>query len=99
MGSIKDMGNFWITKKSQGYFWVMYFLSAQINNNEILLVWDFLGYAKNVGNFLGRQILKLGFFWVQNMNLCQTPVIKISEWGLQGHSQDFPLGGGQTDIF
>ena len=32
-----------------GIFWVLCFSSAQINN--VLLVWDFLGYAKNVGIF------------------------------------------------
>ena len=33
----------------------------------------FLGMLKKVGIFWGRQILKLGFFWVLNMNLCRTP--------------------------
>ena len=30
----------------------------------ILLLCDFLGYAKQAGIFLGRQILNLGFFGV-----------------------------------
>ena len=57
-----------MTKKNRDFFWVLQFSSAQINNNIIAiyckLVWDFFGYAKNVGIFLGIQILKLGFFWV-----------------------------------
>ena len=34
---------------------------------------DFFAYSKTDVIFLGRQILKLGFFLVQNMNLCRTP--------------------------
>ena len=31
---------------------------------NLLLMWDFWGYAKNVGIFWGRKILKLGVFGV-----------------------------------
>ena len=34
---------------------------------------DFFAYSKIDVIFLGRQILKLGFFLVQNMSLCRTP--------------------------
>ena len=37
-----------------------------------MVVWNNLGYAKKVVTFLGRQILKLGFFWVLSMNLRRT---------------------------
>ena len=32
-GSMKDMGIFWVAKKTQVFFRVLYFSSAQINNN------------------------------------------------------------------
>ena len=32
-GSMKDAGIFWVAKITQGFFWVLYFSSAQINNN------------------------------------------------------------------
>ena len=32
-GSMKDTGIFLGRKKTQGFFWVLYFSSAQINNN------------------------------------------------------------------
>ena len=55
---MEDVGIFLGCKKTQGCFGVLYFSSAQINNNiylkySLLLVWDFLGYAKNVGIFWG----------------------------------------------
>ena len=40
---------------------------------------------KKVGIFLGRQILKVGFFWgIKNEPLSDPPVIKICEWGPWG---------------
>ena len=64
---------------------------------------------KKVKIFLGRQILKLGFFWVLNMNLCRTPpVIKICEWGpwvpRSSNSQPcilahYPVGNLFGDVF
>ena len=53
--SMIDAEFFGVAKKTQGFFWVLYFSSAQINNNKhnLLLVWDFFGYANNVGIFLG----------------------------------------------
>ena len=65
-GVVNDAGNFWFTKKTQGpFFGLLYFLSAQINNNKrnLLLVWDFLGMIK-CRHFWGIRILKLEFFWV-----------------------------------
>ena len=46
--SMEDVGIFLGCKKTQGCFGVLYFSSAQINNNiylkySLLLVWDFLG--------------------------------------------------------
>ena len=66
-------GIFWVYERRRDFFGSrkkhrdflgLYFSSAQINNCNFLLVWDFFGYAKKVGAFLGRQILKLGLFWV-----------------------------------
>ena len=39
---------------SQGFFWALYLSSAQINNImcNLLHIWDFFEYAKNVGNIL-----------------------------------------------
>ena len=77
LGSRKDAGIFLGSqKKPWGLFAVLYFSSAQINNNVkaiYMSMWDFFGYAKNIVIFLIRQILKLGFFGVENMNPCQTP--------------------------
>ena len=40
---------------------------------------------KKVGIFLGRQILKVGFFWgIKYEPLSDPPVIKICEWGPWG---------------
>ena len=36
-GSMKDAGIFLGHKKTQGFFWVLYFSSVQINNNICLL--------------------------------------------------------------
>ena len=47
-------------------------------------MWDFFGYAKNKGIFLGRQILKLGFFGYNKKTyepLMSPPSINISKWG------------------
>ena len=53
-GSMKEAGIFWgREKKTEGFFWVV---------KKVLR--DFCGYAKKVVIFLGRQILKLGFFGV-----------------------------------
>ena len=53
----------------------------------------FLGMLKKVGIFLGKQILKLGFLGVKNMNLCRTPpVIKLCEWGPWGHASSMCRG-------
>ena len=43
---------------------IVLFISSnqQYHKCNLLLVWDFFGYAKNVGFFLDRHILKLGFF-------------------------------------
>ena len=62
--SMKDTGIFWVVKKTQGFFGYCTFHQLKSRKCNLLLVWDFLGYAKNVGIFLGRQILKLGFFGV-----------------------------------
>ena len=32
-GSMKDAGIFWVAKTTEGFFWVLYFSSAQIKNN------------------------------------------------------------------
>ena len=48
-GSMKDAGTFGGHEKKQGYFWVLYFLSAQTNINiNAIYCWCgiFLGYAK-----------------------------------------------------
>ena len=48
---------------------------------------DFFGYANKSRDFLGRQVLKLGFFWLQNINLCWAPIVEIHVcgWGTWGH--------------
>ena len=53
-------------KKHRTFLGIVLFIKLKsIKTNAIkLLMWDILGYAKNVGIFLGRKILKLGFFWV-----------------------------------
>ena len=49
-----------------GKYSTVLFVSSnqQKHKCNLLLVWDFFWYAKNVGICLGRQILKLEFFWV-----------------------------------
>ena len=70
LGSMKDARTFLghNTVKTQGFFGgycALYQLKSTMTfKHNLLLVWDFLGSAKNAGIFLGRQILKLGFFWV-----------------------------------
>ena len=55
-------------EKTQELFFGIYFSSAQINNDIIAIYFwcgiFFFWCAKNVGIFLGGQILKLGFSWV-----------------------------------
>ena len=55
-------------------------------------MWDFFGYAKNVWNFLGRQILKLVFLgckiWTSVSPPPLPPVIKISEWSPWGYHSE-----------
>ena len=57
---------FWSGKGGGDFFKVLYFLTAKINNNiSSIYYWQgIFGYAKNVGIFLGRQILKLEYFGV-----------------------------------
>ena len=44
-----------------------------------------MGMLKKVAIFLGRQILKLGFFWgIKYEPLSDPPVIKTCEWGPWG---------------
>ena len=45
---------------------IVLFISSnqQQHKRNLLLVWDFFGYNKNVELFGGRQILKLEFFGV-----------------------------------
>ena len=53
LGSMKDAGIFMgLEKHMQGFSWVLYYSSAQINNN-ISAIYCLYGI------FLGRQILKL----------------------------------------
>ena len=52
-GSMKVAGIFFGSRKKEGFFGV-----------EKKGLRDFFGYAKKGSDFLGRQILKLCFFWV-----------------------------------
>ena len=53
-GSMKDTGTFLGHEKTQGFFWVLYFSLAQIDNNiSAIYCWCRI--------FLSRQILKLEF--------------------------------------
>ena len=70
-GSMKDTGIFLGLWKIPGFFWVYErhrdFFGSQRKTEGFFWVAkkglrDFFGYAKNVVNFLGRQILKLWFF-------------------------------------
>ena len=71
-GSMKDTGIFLGHEKNtrQGFFLkgiiIVIFISSnqQKRKRNLLLVWDFCGYTKKIVIFLGRQILKLGFFQV-----------------------------------
>ena len=91
----KTPGFFGSPKKHRDFFVYCFFSSTQINNNiNAIYCWCgifFVDMLGKVGIFWGRQILKLGFFWVWNMNLCRTltppppppSIIKISVyvWG------------------
>ena len=56
--SMIDAEFFGVAKKTQGFFWVLYFSSAQINNNiNTIYCW--------CGIFLGM-LITLGFFWETN---------------------------------
>ena len=59
--------DFFGLRKKPEIFWVLHFSSAQIKNN-IYAIYCWCGISlsmlKKVGIFLGRQILKLGFFGV-----------------------------------
>ena len=73
LGSMKETGIFLGREKDTVIFLGVYFSSAQINNKiSTIYCWCgiFLEMLKKVGIFLVRQILKLGFSWVRNMNLC-----------------------------
>ena len=65
-GSTKDAGIFFGREKNTGIFWVLYFSSAQINNNIIpIYCWcGIWGVCCTRRGFGGRQILKLVFFGV-----------------------------------
>ena len=81
-GPIKDTGIFWVMKKVQGFFWVLYFSSAHINNKiSTIYCWCgiFFGYAKKVGIFWGRHFKF--FLGLKYETLWTPPVIIISEWG------------------
>ena len=60
MDLLKKPRFFWAKKKTQGYFWVLYFSSAQINKNILCTIYCLRGII--VHKILGRQILKLGLF-------------------------------------
>ena len=62
-GSMKDAGIF-LGRKKNGEI----FLGCEKRTKGF-----FGGMLKKVVIFLGRQILKLWFFWVKNMNLCRIP--------------------------
>ena len=68
-GSMKDMGIFLSHgKNTEIILGIIFFISSnqQEHKRNLSLSWcGFFGYARNVhSDFLGRQILKLGFFWV-----------------------------------
>ena len=50
-------GFFWVTKKVQGFYWVLYFSSAQISNN-------ITQFTAGVGFF--GSVTNIGIFWVEN---------------------------------
>ena len=67
LGVYGEHGDFFGLRKKPEIFWVLHFSSAQIKNNiYAIYCWCgiSLGMLKKVGIFLGRQILKLGFFGV-----------------------------------
>ena len=61
----------------QNQSWSWHVLAFQKINNKICWCKNtegfFGGMLKKGGILLGRQILKLGIFWVWNINLCRTP--------------------------
>ena len=83
-------GLFWVYKRHRGFFGSQkkhtefsgYCTFHQLKSTIIYcwcgIFWGML--------FLGKQVLKLEYFWVYNMNICWShpppPIIKISEWGL-----------------
>ena len=79
---MKDVWIFWVVKKQQGFFWVLYSSSAQVNNNiSPIYCWCgiFWGILKNVGILLAKQFLILVFLGIKYDSLSDPPVIKISE--------------------
>ena len=73
-GSMKDAVIFWVAKKTQEFFWVFYFSSAQINKNiSAIRCWCgiFWGMLKMpTTTFFGKTNSEVGIFGVKNMNLC-----------------------------
>ena len=66
-GSMKNAGIFWGLRKNHGFFGYCTLHLAQINNNtnrrnNLLLVWDILGFAKNMGIFRVDKLWSLDFY-------------------------------------
>ena len=55
-------------QNNTGIFWGIVVIFPQLKSTiikyNLLVLWAFFGYAKREEIFLGRQILKLGLFWV-----------------------------------
>ena len=84
LGSMKDAGILFLggREKTQRFFWVLYFSSAQINNNNISAI-----YCWCAGMIFGYANYDVGIFWGIKHGLpsppppTSPPVIKISECG------------------
>ena len=70
---------FWVWKFGQKWFFLGLWLGREKNQKDFYGMQKkdfrrfFLGMLKKVVIFLGRQILKLWFFGVKNINLCPPP--------------------------
>ena len=76
------------SRKNTGIFWGIVLFSSSnqqwCTKCNLLLVWNFFGYAKDIGIFWSMQILKLRLLFygvIKYEPLSDSPIIRISEWG------------------
>ena len=92
--SMKDAGIFLGRENNRDFFGYCTFYQLKLTTSSIYCRCAiFWGYAKNVGMFLSRQILKLGFWGGIKYEplTSDPPVIKISEWGPWDQTLKVPL--------